>query len=129
MRRRQDRLVGIGGAQVLRNAAREMDILGKVNARIAEVDARAHQYAPAVHDVFYIETQHGSGMYEARSVEDIAGQGPLHVFRSLRDNILPALTMQMIGKLIRGGVFNDFAAAKAYVLDECQFRCADKVDA
>ena len=127
MRRRQDNLVGIEGARILRRAAIEMDVLGKANARIVEVDARAHQYAPSKDEIGYFERQYASGMWEAEGLEDIAGQGALLVQRELRDNLLPALTLQLIQKLVRGGVYNDFASAKAYVLDGCSFRTFGKV--
>jgi hypothetical protein len=129
VKRRQDKLVGIEGGRLLRRAAIEMDVLGKRNARIAEVDGRAHTYAPGKHEVWYIERRHASGMWEAEGIEDIADQGMLRVQRSLKENLLPALTMQLIGKLVRGGVFNDFASAKAHVLDDCEFLRADKVTA
>jgi hypothetical protein len=125
--KRQDRLVGIDGGRLLRRAAAEMDAIGKVNARIAEVDGRAHAYAPRVRDVFYLEHQLSSGAWEAVGLEDIADQGRLSVQRALRDNLLPALTLQMIEKLVRGGTFNGFEPAKEYVLNECSFRCAGRV--
>lgn len=127
VRRRQDNLVGVEGARLLQRAAREMDVLGKVNARIIEVDGRAHDYTPGKHEVCYFERRHASGLWEAEGVEDIAGQGVLRVQRSLHENLVPALTMQLIGKLVRGAAFNDFAAAKEYVLDSCEFRSVGKV--
>ena len=127
MNRRQDRLLGIDGARILRKAAAEMHQLGERNARIAEVDGRAHQYDKRPHDVYYVEKEHADGTWSADGLEDIAGQGALCVHRGLRTNLLPALTLQMIEKLVRGGAFNDFEPAKRHVLDECTFVAADKV--
>lgn len=127
VRRRQDNLVGVEGARLLQRAAREMDVLGKVNARIVEVDGRAHEYAPSIHEFYFFERRHASGLWEAEGTEDIAGQGVLFVQRALQENLIPALTMQLVGKLVRGGMFNEFEAAKRYVLDDCQFRCVGKV--
>lgn len=123
--RRQDKLIGIEGDKLLQRAAREMDALGKKNARIVEVDSQAHTYTPAKLDVFYVEKAHTDGSWSADGIADIAGQGALCVHRDLRENLLPALTMQMIEKLVRGGIYNDFEPAKRYVLDECRFIAAD----
>jgi hypothetical protein len=125
MKTRQDRLVGIDGARLLRRAAIEMDLIGRRNARIAEVDAQAHTYEPSVRDVYYLERRLPSGLWEAEGVEDIAGQGVLSVWRELRENLEPAMRMQMVGMLVRGGVFNEFESAKDYVCKDCKFVCAD----
>lgn len=127
MRTRHDKLIGVDGAALLRRAAREMDVAGKINARIVEVEACNHIYAPGIRDIYYLERELPSGTWEAEGMEDIAGQGVLLVRRTLRDNLLPALTLQMIGYLIRGGAFNEFEPAKRYVLDDCRFRSAGKV--
>ena len=127
MTSRHDKLIGIDGARLLRRAAREMDVAGRINARIVEVDAQAHLYAPGIRDIYYLERQLPDGSWEAEGLEDIQGQGVLRVRRTLRENLLPALTLQMIGYLVRGGAFNAFEPAKRYVLDDCRFRSAGKV--
>jgi hypothetical protein len=125
MKRRQDKLIGIEGDKLLQRAAREMDALGKQNARIVEVDSQAHTYTPSKTDIFYIEKSHHDGSWSADGIADIAGQGALCVHRDLRDNLLPALTMQLIEKLVRGGVFHNPEDAKRHVLDDCRFVAAD----
>lgn len=127
-RTRQDLLKGIDGARFLRRAAREMDQLGRANARIVEVDSRAHVYAPRITEIFYLDAQLADGSWVARSTEDIAGQGVLSVRRVLRENLLPALTVQAIEKLVRGGIYNEYEPAKRFVLDDCRFRYAGKVE-
>lgn len=104
-----------------------MDLLGKTNARMVEVDQAAHVYAPGTHDIFYLDAELPDGSWAARSTQEIAGQGVLSVRRVLRENLLPALTMQAIEFLVRGAWFNEFEPAKRFVLDQCRFRHAGKV--
>lgn len=126
-RTRHDLLRGIDAPRFLRAAAREMDQLGKVNARMVEVDSQRHVYAPHIEDIYYLDMQLEDGSWAAQSVDQIAGQGVLSVRRTLRENLLPALTMQAIEKLVRGAWFNEFEPAKRFVLDDCRFRYAGKV--
>lgn len=129
MRRTRHALLhGIDAPRFLRAAAREMDLLGKTNARMVEVDSAAHVYAPRIHDIFYLDAELGDGSWVAKSTEEIGGQGVLSVRRVIRENLVPAMTMQAIEFLVRGAWFNEFEPAKRFVLDQCRFLHAGKVD-
>ena len=126
-RTRHDLLVGVDAAPIIRAAARELDAVGKQNARIAEVDGRAHDYAPRVQEVYYFERENADGSWTALGLSDIAQQGTLEVTRVERENLEPAMRWQLIQKLVRGGLFNAWEPAKEHVLNECTFRCAGRV--
>ena len=125
-RTRHDLLVGVDAAPVLRAAARELDAVGRKNARIAEVDARAHDYAPVTQEVWYFERQNADGSWTALGLSDIALQGTLEVTRVERENLEPAMRWQLIQKLVRGGVYNEWQPAKDYVIEQCVLRCAGR---
>lgn len=120
--------MGIDAAPILRKAAREMDEAGKLNARIKEVEGKAEP-SLVVQDVYYLERQKSDGSWEAESIADIEGQGRLMVRRTLRENLEPAMRMQMIAFLVRGAVFNEWEPAHRYVMDQCRFRLAGRLDA
>lgn len=126
-RTRHDLLKGIDVGPRLRAAAREMDALGKHNARIVEVDSRAHRYTDALEEVWFFERQESDGSWSAQSVDDIAGQGHLSVRRDLRENLEAALRMQLIAFLVRGGVYNEWDPARRFVCDQCVLRCAGRL--
>jgi hypothetical protein len=126
-RTRHSLLKGIDAPRFLRAAAKEMDALGKMNARMVAVDGGAHVYSPGIVDLFYLDCQRSDGSWEARTLCDVGGQGALSVHRVIRENLLPAMTMQAIEYLVRGGRFNEFEPAKRFVLDECRFRHAGSV--
>lgn len=126
-RARSDLLVGIDGARFLRAAAREMDALGKQNARIAEVAAGQHEYAAPITDIYYLEKRTAAGLWIAETVEEIAQQGIVTVTRELQANLVPALTFDVAQRLVRGGIFNEWEPARRFVLDQVVFRCAGRL--
>ena len=126
-RSRSDLLIGIDGARYLRAAAREMDELGRTNARIAEVKAGEHEYATPITDVYYMEKRNAAGNWTAETVEEIAQQGTVTVTRELQENLVPALMFEIAQRLVRGGVFNEWEPARRFVLDQVVLRCAGRL--
>lgn len=103
-------------------AAQEIKRHADLNTRMREVDGEAPSYS-GKQEVGCIEERLSNGAWRLYTVaEPVPGHGVVDVKRDLRENLLPALKVEYIRKLCRGGAFNDWTPAMRWVCDGLDFR-------